>query len=121
RTADGRLVSAIPEIPTTLPTLDELLGDPRLADGAPLSAAYGELAGDIVHTIHTEVEGGPHLPAFRDLLGDWRPRGAELVPRRVFGEEARARARANALPVRAIAPVTLPGRGGTVASQTSPG
>ena len=117
RTADGRLVSTVPEIPTTLPTLDEMIGDSRLADGAPLSAVYGDAAGDVVHTIHTEVEGGPYLAAFRALLFEWKRRGAEFVPLRVFGEEARARA--GTLPVREIRPVTLPGRAGTVAAQWS--
>lgn len=116
KTSDGGFVSSIPEIPTTLSTLDELLGDPRLAGGAPLSAVYGGASGDVVYTIHTEIEGGPFLDAFRELLLDWRRRGAEFVPMRVFGAEARARS----LPVRAIAPISLPGRGGTVASQTPP-
>ena len=115
KTADGRLVSTIPEIPTTLPTLDEMIGDPRLAGGAPLATVYRDVAGDVVHTIHTEVEGGPYLAAFRELLLEWKRGGADFVPLRVFGEEARARA--GFLPVRAVASITLPGRAGTVASQ----
>lgn len=106
-------VSAIPDIPSTLPTLDELLGDPRIAAG-DLAAVFGRLSGDVVHTIHTEVEGGPYLAPFGRLLREWREAGADFVPLENFAAEARAR---DDLPAREIVPVTLPGRAGTVASQ----
>jgi len=107
-------VSRIPEIPSTLPTLDELLGDPRLGASGDLSAVFGPLSGDVVHTIHTEVEGGPYLAAFGELLRKWREAGAVFVPLETFAVEAQ---RSADLPVREIAPITLPGRAGTVASQ----
>ncbi len=110
-------VSAIPDIPSTLPTLDELLGDPRIGGPEGLAAIFGPLSGDVVHTIHTEVEGGLYLEAFGELLREWMRLGAKFVPVKTFAAEARDRAAD--LPVREIGPVTLPGRGGTVASQRS--
>jgi peptidoglycan/xylan/chitin deacetylase (PgdA/CDA1 family) len=108
-------VSRIPEIPSTLATLDELLGDPRIGASGDLAAVFGPLSGDVVHTIHTEVEGGPYLAAFGRLLREWRGTGAEFVPLETFAAEARERS--GGLPTREIATVTLAGRAGTVASQ----
>jgi len=107
------LVSAIPEIPSTLPTLDELLGDPAIHGSAGLAGVFGDLRGDVVHTVHTEVEGGPYLEPFGELLDDWKGRGAEFVPLENLALDARDRTE---LPVREIRPVSLPGRAGTVAS-----
>jgi peptidoglycan/xylan/chitin deacetylase (PgdA/CDA1 family) len=108
-------VSIIPEIPSTLPTLDELLGDPRIGDSGGLAAVFGPVSGDVVHTIHTEVEGGPYLGSFGDLLREWGRIGAQFVPLETLAAEARGRAAE--LQVREIRPITLPGRGGTVAAQ----
>jgi undecaprenyl phosphate-alpha-L-ara4FN deformylase len=108
-------VSSTPEIPSTLPTLDELLGDPRIAEPGGLAAVFGPVSGDVVHTIHTEVEGGPYLEPFGELLRQWKRLGAEFVPLERLALEARDRSAE--LPVREIGPITLPGRGGTVAAQ----
>jgi peptidoglycan/xylan/chitin deacetylase (PgdA/CDA1 family) len=111
----GDAASAIPEIPSTLPTLDEKLGDPAFASAGDMRRWFAEQPkGDTVHTIHTEVEGGPYLEWFDRLLDEWRERGADFVPVETFGIEARERF--EELPVREIAPIRLPGRGGTVAS-----
>lgn len=115
----GDAASAIPEIPSTLPTLDEKLGDPAFASADDLRRWFAEApSGDTVHTIHTEVEGGPYLDWFARLLDGWSARGAEFVPVETFGIEARERI--EELPVRKIAPITLAGRGGTVASGWPP-
>ena len=109
-------VSKIVEIPTTLPTLDEKLGDPSAASPGELFSYYRELpSGDEVHTIHTEVEGGPYLEFFRRLLMAWKERGAQFLTLSERASEAR---RVRELPRRQIARITLPGRGGTVASGT---
>ena len=108
-------VSAIPEIPSTLPTLDEKLGDPRLPGADALRRYFADAPrGDAVHTVHTEVEGAAYLGWFEGLLDDWKGRGAEFVPMETLGIEARERAAE--LPARTIAAITLPGRAGTVAS-----
>jgi undecaprenyl phosphate-alpha-L-ara4FN deformylase len=74
-TAGGQLFRA-PEIPTTLPTLDELYG--RGARTAPALVEHwigllrpGALN---VHTIHAELEGGPHLDVLEALLVRLRDR-----------------------------------------------
>ena len=109
----GGRASAIPEIPSTLPTLDERLGDPRLPTPEALRAHFAVLpadGADAVHSIHTEVEGGPYLSWFRGVLQDWKARGARFV---ALEEIARTPGK---IPVRPIGRITLPGRGGTVAS-----
>jgi hypothetical protein len=72
---NGQVVGC-PQLPTTLPTLDELIGlhdDPvqhllRLSGG-----------GDHVFTAHAELEGGKLAPMFDALLTGWKKQGYELV------------------------------------------
>jgi hypothetical protein len=108
-------VSSIPEIPSTLPTLDELLGDSRIGGAGGLAPVFGPVTGDVVHTIHTEVEGGPYLEPFGELLRVWKRLGAEFVPLEKLAIEAHGRTAD--LPVREVGRITLPGRAGTVAAQ----
>jgi peptidoglycan/xylan/chitin deacetylase (PgdA/CDA1 family) len=111
--------SKIVEVPTTLPTLDEKLGDPSLATPDALFSFYlGLPAGEEVHTVHTEVEGSAHLDAFRRLLLAWMERGAKFP---TLGERATEALARGGLPARQIMKITLPGRGGTVASGTREG
>ncbi len=115
----GESVSAIPEIPSTLPTLDEKLGDPAHPDADALRRFFaGAPGGDAVHTVHTEVEGGPYLDWFGRLLDDWKDRGAEFTAMETFGVEARERQAQ--LAARNVVPITLPGRAGLVASGWPP-
>jgi len=104
-----------PEIPTTLPTLDEVLG--REGSTAPeLNAAYErwiDWNGLNVHTVHTEVEGS----AYCDQLDALLERVRDRLPVRTLGEIAREIGPTSGLPVLSVAPGTLPGRGGTVACQ----
>lgn len=110
----GAVESKIPEIPSTLPTLDEMIGDPRFPTPEALLAFFAGLAADgAVHTVHTEVEGSAYLEFFDRLLSAWRKRGVEFVPLEVFAREALS---GTGLPARRIGKITLPGRGGTVAS-----
>ena len=58
-------VLATPEIPTTLPTLDEVMGRPDLRDGSAVLQFYlNEFKPDElnVHTIHAETEGMGRKP-----------------------------------------------------------
>ena len=84
RQLDGR-ASTCPQLPTTLPTFDELLG----RNGIEESNIAGELfelshaATDPnlqVFTLHAELEGLLLLDAFESLLLKWRNAGA-LVTR----------------------------------------
>lgn len=58
------------EIPTTLPTLDELLGRPEFPDASIVPHYMTLLRRDQpnVLTIHAEIEGGSKLPLFSDFL-----------------------------------------------------
>jgi undecaprenyl phosphate-alpha-L-ara4FN deformylase len=106
---EGRL----PEIPTTLPTLDELLALGIRADEA-LDGIRRSLHEDDLNvlTVHAEVEGGPYLDAFVALVDRLRPmtRFERLVDVAKALDVAR-------LPVLRVAQETRPGRAGTVSCQ----
>ncbi|MFM7736291.1 MAG: 4-deoxy-4-formamido-L-arabinose-phosphoundecaprenol deformylase, partial [Alphaproteobacteria bacterium] len=73
--------------------------------------------GDLnVHTIHTEIEGGEYLGHLEDLLRRLRDR--LLVA--TLGEVAASLPPIAELPLCAVVPGRLPGRGGTVAMQVRP-
>jgi undecaprenyl phosphate-alpha-L-ara4FN deformylase len=69
------------QLPTTLPTFDEVLG----VDGIDESTIAGKLLeltagdGDHVFTLHAELEGQKLAPAFERLLDGWRAQGHQLV------------------------------------------
>ncbi|WP_434034565.1 polysaccharide deacetylase family protein [Cupriavidus sp. a3] len=69
------------QMPTTLPTLDELIGTGGLTEDNVHTALLKltEGAGDHVFTLHTELEGGKLAPVFGRLLAGWRAQGHELV------------------------------------------
>lgn len=97
------------QVPTTMPTMDELLGAERDVPRALLGALRPGLN---VFTLHAEVEGGPLLDAFRHFL-----REAVRVAGTVRLDEAAAGAAAGRV---ATAPVTrgnVPGRSGWLAVQ----
>jgi undecaprenyl phosphate-alpha-L-ara4FN deformylase len=71
------------QIPTTMPTMDELLGRTTDITGA-LSAALGD--GLNVFTLHAEVEGGPLLEPFSAWLQGLRRGGRSVVRVRDLAE-----------------------------------
>ncbi|GAB3628516.1 chitin deacetylase [Pandoraea terrae] len=78
---DGKRLSHV-QMPTTLPTVDELLGiDGRDADGVArhLLALTENPAQDHVFTLHAELEGQKLAPLFAKLLAGWRAQGHDLV------------------------------------------
>jgi peptidoglycan/xylan/chitin deacetylase (PgdA/CDA1 family) len=107
----------IPQLPTTLPTLDEIIGREDLGGADPvehllqLSDAAGPA--DQVFTLHAELEGGAYLGAFERLLQGWLRRGIELSDLAGYA----ARLDLAHLPRGAIAPGMVPGRSGTLAVQ----
>jgi undecaprenyl phosphate-alpha-L-ara4FN deformylase len=114
RPAAGGRVFVAPEIPTTLPTLDEIYGRPHrrsveIADDYVERVRRGALN---VHTIHAEIEGGPHLGTLDVLLT--RLRGGVRFVR--LGDEAATLAAA-ALPVCGVRDGRVPGRAMPVAMQ----
>jgi peptidoglycan/xylan/chitin deacetylase (PgdA/CDA1 family) len=77
---DGRTLTHV-QMPTTLPTLDELIGVDDLTEDNVHTAVLRltEGPGDHVFTLHTELEGGKLAPVFERLLQGWRAQGHELV------------------------------------------
>ncbi len=78
----GRKLDCV-QIPSTLATLDELIGvDGRDASGAADALLARTAAGDDdeVFTLHAELEGMKLIGAFERLLTGWRTRGFELGP-----------------------------------------
>jgi len=69
------------QMPTTLPTLDELIGLDGLTEDNVHTALLKltEGPGDHIFTLHTELEGGKLAPVFERLLAGWRAQGHELV------------------------------------------
>ncbi|PYM34810.1 MAG: 4-deoxy-4-formamido-L-arabinose-phosphoundecaprenol deformylase [Candidatus Rokuibacteriota bacterium] len=100
------------QVPTTLPTLDELLGRVRDLPGALLAALRPGLN---VFTLHAEVEGGPLLPTFAEFLEAARRRGVVLATL----EEAVAGVlgKGDDVPVAPVTRARVDGRSGWVASQ----
>ena len=98
--------------PTTLPTLDEMIGLDGVDAGSVARALLAQTASDRdqVFTLHAELEGGRLAPAFEALLAGWRSQGHELV---TLGELHRHVARA-ALPHVAVSWGSVPGRSGAL-------
>lgn len=107
----------VPQIPTTLPTLDELVGvngaqvDDAIRRIFELTRADGPQ--HHVFTLHAELEGRAYLGHFEALLRAWREAGLEF---RTLGAAARALDRAN-LRTSYIESGVVEGRSGTLAVQ----
>ena len=107
------------EIPTTLPTLDELLGRPEFPDDAIVAQLLAQLREDRlnVFTLHAEIEGMGRRRLWRELLAAWRRRGVEFVR---LDEAARALlAQPAAIPVCDQIMAPIDGRSGVVATQAA--
>jgi undecaprenyl phosphate-alpha-L-ara4FN deformylase len=80
-TLDGKPLAHV-QLPTTLPTLDEVLGvdgldESNVADH--LLSLTGHSSVDQVFTLHAELEGQKLAPLFERLLHGWRAQGHQLV------------------------------------------
>ena len=110
-------VAAVPQLPTTLPTLDELIGRADLKGIDPvdhlLALTANAPARDEVFTLHAELEGGRLLDSFARLLRGWQERGRELTDLRSYF----AALDIAALPRCRILAGTVAGRSGTLALQ----
>jgi undecaprenyl phosphate-alpha-L-ara4FN deformylase len=104
-----------PQLPTTLPTLDELLGLDGIDEGNVATHVLDLTSRKDLHvfTAHAELEGGAFLGVFEALLRGWRAQGYELVSlRALFASLDRAR-----LPRHEVVYGEIPGRTGKVALQ----
>lgn len=81
---DGEIV-ACPQLPTTLPTLDELIGvDGLSADNVAdhLLQLTSNAGTDQIFTLHAELEGMKLIAVLDKLLAGWKEQGFELVATR---------------------------------------
>jgi len=105
------------EIPTTLPTLDELMGRPEYPAERIVPHLLSCLRPDAlnVFTLHAEIEGMARRPLFRELLGACRRQQVEFVQ---LEEVARAcLAQRESVPVCALVQGSVDGRSGLLATQ----
>ncbi len=115
----GQRVSACPQLPTTLPTLDELIGLDGVHGGNVHQALLARTSARRAHqvfTLHAELEGMKLLPAFRRLLVGWREQGYELVSMGSLFSGLPL----EQLPICEVASGTVPGRSGALAVQGAP-
>ncbi len=98
------------QIPTTLPTFDELIGIDGVSEESVYLPLLARTAGDTdqVFTLHAELEGALLAPAFERLIDGWLAQGHKLVP---VAALARTLDIAR-LPVKALAWGEVPGRSG---------
>jgi peptidoglycan/xylan/chitin deacetylase (PgdA/CDA1 family) len=113
---DGRVFSTL-EIPSTLPTFDELLGRPEYPDDKIVARYLGLLREDAlnVFTLHAEIEGMMKMPLFRALLEACRERGVEFA--RLDWHARELLKNRGAIPVRDIVMAEIDGRSGLVATE----
>jgi undecaprenyl phosphate-alpha-L-ara4FN deformylase len=105
------------QIPTTLPTFDELIG----VEGRDAQAAAREVlritritpGAAHVFTLHAELEGGKLLPQLEWLLQAWLNDGCAPVAMRTLA----AQLRAESLPLHEVELEAVPGRSGLLAVQ----
>jgi len=114
--------SSCPQLPTTLPTFDEVLGvdgvdASTIADAvfrSSAAAADAQPSDDLqVFTLHAELEGMRLLDAFESLLVKWRGSGASITRMATIHELAMQRP----LPARAVVMGEVAGRSGLLAVQ----
>ncbi len=112
----GRVFRTL-EIPSTLPTLDELLGRPEFPNERIVPHLLSLLRPDQlnVFTLHAEIEGMGRRPLFRALLSAGKTAGVEFVR---LDDVARALlADRDAIPVCDQVMAPIDGRSGLVAVQ----
>jgi peptidoglycan/xylan/chitin deacetylase (PgdA/CDA1 family) len=103
------------QMPTTLPTLDELLGreiDGQVIDEGNIAAHLLKLTAnpqrDHVYTLHAELEGQKLAPIFEQLLSGWKAQGYQLASMADYYEKIKA----SPLPEYPVQWGELPGRSG---------
>ena len=109
---------AVPQLPTTLPTLDECIGlDGITPDTVAEHILQRSLDGlDHVFTLHAELEGGKLSPVFDALLSGWQAAGMRIGSLSDYA----ATLALDALPLRGVAQGRVPGRSGTLAVTAGP-
>jgi peptidoglycan/xylan/chitin deacetylase (PgdA/CDA1 family) len=113
---DGHRLHTL-QVPTTLPTLDEVLG----VDGMDGAGFVGRVSRGVgqdpwpVLTLHAEMEGQRFLGVAEALLMRWRGQGVRCLPLNEIATAIRA-AGEDRIPVAEIVPRPIKGRAGSVAT-----
>jgi peptidoglycan/xylan/chitin deacetylase (PgdA/CDA1 family) len=111
---NGRVL-ACPQLPTTVPTMDEMIGLDGVTAGNVgerlIDYVKNHPASLHVFTLHAELEGGVLCAQFERALNGWRAAGVELCS---MGEVAAALDMAM-LPVATVERGSVPGRAGMLA------
>ena len=115
---DGREFRTL-EVPTTLPTFDELLGRPEYPDDRIVPHCVDLLRSDALNvlTIHAEIEGMARRDLFRALVRACLDRGVAFVRLDACARELLANRAA--IPVRDQILAPIDGRSGLVAMQAA--
>ena len=105
------------EIPSTLPTFDELLGRPEYPEDKIVPHYVGLLVPGRpnVLTLHAEIEGMAKLPLFRKLLAAWMDRGVGFV--RMDELALDILGHRGEVPAQPLVMAAIDGRSGRVATQ----
>jgi peptidoglycan/xylan/chitin deacetylase (PgdA/CDA1 family) len=109
-------IVACPQFPTTLATLDELIGIDGVTEANVAERLLERTAAerrDHVYTLHAELEGMKLAPQFERLLEGWKSQGYELVAMR----DLVAASEGTALPLHTVVDAPVAGRSGTLACQ----
>jgi undecaprenyl phosphate-alpha-L-ara4FN deformylase len=112
----GRVFKTL-EIPSTLPTFDELLGLPEFPDEKIVPHYLSLLKSEQpnILTIHAEIEGMMKLPLFRELLTALVNQGVQLVRMDDLARDLLAHR--EMVPVQSLVMAEIEGRSGLVATQ----
>jgi peptidoglycan/xylan/chitin deacetylase (PgdA/CDA1 family) len=112
---DGAILRT-PEIPTTLPTMDEMMGTDGLGSQDSIVRFYLDQFSENrlnVHTIHAETEGISQLDTLTAIVRGLRERGARFLQLNQIAQ----RLLMDELPVYEVTRATLPGRAGWISAQ----
>ncbi len=106
------------QIPTTLPTLDELLGRPEYPMAQLTDFYLNQLVSDTPNTFtgHAEIEGMKHIAWFEDFLTKAQSQGIEFVKVETIAQQCLANR--DAVPVCELVQGSIDGRSGTMAVQS---
>lgn len=120
--AGGKVFKTL-EIPSTLPTFDELMGRPEYPDDRIVEhyiklmrAREGQPETE-VFTLHAEIEGMGRRGLFQELLAACQREGVQFIRMDDYAQELLARR--ETIPVRDQVMLEIDGRSGTVAAQAA--
>jgi undecaprenyl phosphate-alpha-L-ara4FN deformylase len=109
-------IIACPQIPTTLPTLDEMIGLDGVSEANVADRLLERTATDRrdhVYTLHAELEGMKLAPVFERLLDGWKAQGYRLGRLRDMADGLSL----ETLPLHNVSNAPIPGRSGTLSTQ----